>query len=956
MKKEITINKLTRAVRVLFLAFFILAISSFGNMVLGDNLNAVAASVTATTSSAIYSDVTSVTIDVTNVTKVLVYTTFTCQSTVSESVKRALTFQLYDNATIPQTSNEIIRHLASGKTGDYGIGSLFYIFDVTAGPNERTFTLQHKVDKNKGTESSATIVAIALNTDNAGASYPSLNNDNKSITNVVTTTSETFEAVTGLTTDAIPLPTTGGFLVAASINCYKTNNNGDDVGEWGLQMQRDGGGYSSIGNSIQRTMTTVDDYGIITLFKFMSDQPSGDYNFQVVHRRVSGDDIVNTFNTSLVAVALGYVKSGAGGRYFATDETTASTVATDLTSATPALNLSSVKAEGTSVVLLSQFGTQAAAAATANFSLTASGGSITSRTMLRHLSDVDDRGAGGITGLVTGLTAGNSYNFTLNHWTTASTITTTDIILGSLQLTDTKSPGYWTGDTDSDWDKPGNWYDGIEPTSNTNVTLYDVTHNPIVGAAGEVCNNLDIKSGSLIINSSGDLTVSGTLTNTDNTKLVIQSASASATGSLIYATGTPNATVQRYVGAGAWHQVAPMTDVSTSTDFYIDESNAAWITYHTESTNGWTYIWDLGTTLNRNQGYSYWPTIANTVEFTGTLTSADQSSSLAYSGAAATQGWNLLGNPFASALDWDIPTWGSNSTGTVYVWDNTQGTSGDYLTWNGAAGGLTNGIIPMGQGFFVQATSGGSFAIPESARLHSTQSFYKSSNSDDPTQYVRIQLDGEGYRNTVFVGFPENGTDQFDYRGDATKLYSSTETPQLFAIENGKELCINANAPLTSEGKTIPMHLTQVIEGNYTLTISQLDQLPNTSVLLEDLQTGVTQDLKANPDYTFNAFQNDDPARFLLHFTKSPDGIENIQPNTNLHIYAFGQDIYVRSAGDLINQAGELTVYDLSGKIILQQHLQNGELVKVPTSLNNSFALVKVVKEGAISIQKVTIR
>ena len=91
-------------------------------------------------------------------------------------------------------------------------------------------------------------------------------------------------------------------------------------------------------------------------------------------------------------------------------------------------------------------------------------------------------------------------------------------------------------------------------------------------------------------------------------------------------------------------------------------------------------------------------------------------------------------------------------------------------------GTLTNNIIPLGQGFLVQASEAGNFTIPAAARVHNTADFIKSANADrnEPNQFIRIDLNGGYYGNTVFVGFPSFGTDDFDISGDATKLYSTT--------------------------------------------------------------------------------------------------------------------------------------------------------------------------------------
>jgi hypothetical protein len=350
-----------------------------------------------------------------------------------------------------------------------------------------------------------------------------------------------------------------------------------------------------------------------------------------------------------------------------------------------------------------------------------------------------------------------------------------------------------------------------------------------------------------------------------------------------------------------------------------------------------------------------------TIEFTGTVIDIDVPVTL----AKASSGWNLIGNPFPSALNWATVSVGI-TTGTAYVWDNLKAgylySTGSGLEPNPSVGILPNDIIPLGQGFIVQVnTTAGVFTIPEASRVHNIANFIKSANDnkDEITQFIRIDLDGGYYGNTVFVGFPENGTASFDISGDATKLYSSTENVQFFALENGDELCVNANTPMIQgESKTVPLNLVQVTDGSYTMEFSDLDQLENTNITLEDLKTSNTQDIRENPVYTFNGSSGDSPERFLLHFAWSPNDInEDIEDvSSNMQIYSFGNEVYIRSKDEAINQGGDVFVYDLMGRELSQHRITGSELIKFPVNISNNYVVVKVVKQSSTKIQHIYIK
>lgn len=73
----------------------------------------------------------------------------------------------------------------------------------------------------------------------------------------------------------------------------------------------------------------------------------------------------------------------------------------------------------------------------------------------------------------------------------------------------------------------------------------------------------------------------------------------------------------------------------------------------------------------------------------------------------ADMGWNLVGNPTASTLDWDKNggEWDKNGiSNTIYVWDaSANNGDGEYLIWNGSVGTLGSGHIAPWQSFWVKA-------------------------------------------------------------------------------------------------------------------------------------------------------------------------------------------------------------------------------------------------------------
>jgi YD repeat-containing protein len=500
------------------------------------------------------------------------------------------------------------------------------------------------------------------------------------------------------------------------------------------------------------------------------------------------------------------------------------------------------------------------------------------------------------------------------------------------------TPQYWTGSTSTDWHATSNWGRGTIPQSIDNVIINSGTPNdPQINSNQSVsCNKLTVNNGAtLTIKSaeigSGSLIVNSTVTN----KGIIS--------------------VERYFIDNSWHFVSPSTTGVTANDFYWNDAPKSWLTYYTESTGEWTYNTELSTPMPVGQGWSVWLDIDTKTSAITTMTGDIRTTDLSVTLSKSSTGWNLIGNPFTSAIDWDEGTWGSNTTGTVYVWDNDYN-GGDYRTWNGSAGDLTDGVIPISQGFFVQATSSGSFTIPAASRVHSS-GFYKSEEIANESPYVKLQMDFGNHGNTLFIGFPENGTSQFDLRGDANKYNSYNDLPQIYVLEHGNKLSTNALAPLTEESKTVPLCLDQVVDGEYKFTLSQIDHLPNVTITLEDLKTETNQDLIKEPIYSFTASAGDEINRFLLHFKLNAFGIDHSigEENQLVEIYSYAKRIYIRSKGIAATESGHLEIFNISGQLINKQTIGAKTFVSFPINTTKNYLIVKLTKASGVTTRKVLI-
>jgi hypothetical protein len=186
----------------------------------------------------------------------------------------------------------------------------------------------------------------------------------------------------------------------------------------------------------------------------------------------------------------------------------------------------------------------------------------------------------------------------------------------------------------------------------------------------------------------------------------------------------------------------------------------------------------------------------------------------------ADEGWNLVGNPTPSTLNWDansgwIKTKMDNS---IYIWDPAANSgNGDYLTWNGFSGSLGNGMISPFQAFWVRSTAASPVLSFDNEVKSSLESeFYGKSFENIETINFPISLESDNQKATVFISLNEEssvGEDAFD----AYRLEPLTDTwVSLFlnsSIAHSMPLVINSIDQSFGEEIHIPLY-TDVHEEN----------------------------------------------------------------------------------------------------------------------------------------------
>lgn len=504
------------------------------------------------------------------------------------------------------------------------------------------------------------------------------------------------------------------------------------------------------------------------------------------------------------------------------------------------------------------------------------------------------------------------------------------INIDDFKITDYSIPVF-TGT--GNWTETARWSNGEVPIGTENVIIEgNVTVNDVVE-----CNDLTIaSSGTVTVGSGQGLIVNG--------NFLIQS-DASGTGSFIGAAddydieGTQ--TVERYISGhnnvadAGWHLLgSPVAafdidgssfDPGASDDFYAwQESNSTWMN-HKQGTPS---------QIVPGTGYLVSYETSGTKTFTGALNAADQTVTVTREGAGDYAGFNLIGNPFASAITWGSG-WSLGSVGGVaYVWDEA---TKDYIDIE------AGDPIPSANGVMVylggEETSQ-SLTIPAAARIHSSQGWYKSAGG----RIVLVANDPDrGAAKRSVIRFNESATEGFDLAWDG--YYLRGFAPGFYSVSNGMNYSVNT-LPSMNNTLVIPMGFEKTVSSGFSIELQE--SIPGAVVYLTDKKTGTVTNLTDNGAYHFTAAEGDDANRFTLHFGTL--GMDDPSTAAPVHIYAYGGVVYLNG----LDVKASVTITDLTGRVVMAERVNgNGLAMLNAGSLPKGVYVVTAVAGSRVVSAKV---
>lgn len=565
----------------------------------------------------------------------------------------------------------------------------------------------------------------------------------------------------------------------------------------------------------------------------------------------------------------------------------------------------------------------------------------------------------------------------------------------------------WTGEGgSSDWSNPSNWLACAVPLGTSDVVITDGPSDPVISGVTINCNNLVIEPGAnLTIDADGGLVPAGTV--------IINSSSVNDGGSLINLSTSPlTVTYNRFFRPentrGDRHFFSsPVSGLGIDDFITANEqgdppvTKVARLYEYSEFGDEWLDITGSAGNLMAGKGYNldqaagsdgllrFTGSVVNTASVPATspyqdgyilrddegdynedaLWTDDRTYTTNYGGG----GWNLLGNPFTSAMDaaafiaentLRIDPWyqalyvydgriGEESY--KYVSSTVPGWEEPYYKESGSAGDK----VQVGQGFFVLALHDKiNFMFTPGMQVHSNNVLLlKSTSTDDPWPGIRLNVrSGDENRHTtlVFDAAMSTGKDP----GYDVGMLGGGKALSIYTALPGNDIGINfvrQALPLSGMDKTaIPVGIDFEAGGELTFSAVTIP-IGSNRYWLEDRQTGTFTDLTTK-SYTVTL-----PAKtygtgrfYIISSANTPTAIDRSHAaDSSLRIWSSGNKLIISGETGI---RAVCEIFDINGTLRLKRLLHDNSLntVDLPQNLSG-ILLVRVTDGGKVTIRKVPV-
>lgn len=460
---------------------------------------------------------------------------------------------------------------------------------------------------------------------------------------------------------------------------------------------------------------------------------------------------------------------------------------------------------------------------------------------------------------------------------------------------------------------PNSGYSFVDWTKNNTHVSSDISYTFTVTEAANLqanfINNAVSSSqtiasltlnGKVTVWSGQTLTVTGTITQPEGSSIVLNN-----TGQLVHATPGISAKVKKNVTkwvaspVAGWHAIStPVNNVTFANVTNLTPTGSYNVYRLNESTMTWENCFDdhnVFDWFDNGRGYLYRKGDNTAIEFNGILNVGSVIYPLTYT-SSTTKGFHLIGNPYPHNI----------YKGAGAAIPNTYLEDGFYILTS--AGGWSAGtdhtmaIAPC-QAILVQAKSS---VNNDTLTITKTTSTGTAKDNYDNIMFV---VSNNDYEDVAYAVFKEgHGLNKIEHRNEAIQ--------KLYIEHNGEDFAI---ADIGEDAQTFNLRFHAATTARYTMKIKASGVF--SCLHLIDRITGEDVDLLVEDEYSFIGTPSDNESRFIVKFRCS--STSNV--DEDIFAYQSGNEIVVE--GD-----GELQIFDLMGRIVMQRCVKGIETIAQPSN------------------------
>ncbi|WP_164467016.1 T9SS type A sorting domain-containing protein [Kaistella daneshvariae] len=392
-------------------------------------------------------------------------------------------------------------------------------------------------------------------------------------------------------------------------------------------------------------------------------------------------------------------------------------------------------------------------------------------------------------------------------------------------------------------------------------------------------------------------------------------------------------------------------------------TNSSRFYQYMQGTNQFATVTPLSSPFVPGKGYAIMApsaySLSSTTVFQGTFVgvpnNGDQIRFTLERGAALpSKGFNMIGNPYPSNIDFD-KLYAKNQSAifqTAYFWTNVDpnrpGSVGGNVNYSGNGYAIYNGtggvfsvqpagevgvaptnIIKVGQGFIIKAkddANGKTITFDNTMRSTAGEShfFSKQVNTAKDRFWLKLTTPARNV-NTILIGYINNASNDFEYDFDSPLMVVGSDS--FYSILDDKKLGIQGRKYPLVKSDIVPLGTKHFEKGNYTVSLGDHEGIFNEgqAIYLTDLQKNITTNLSEG-DYVFSSEAGEFLNRFqIVYGLQNTLGVDS-NVKGGVTVYRDSEDFVVQSG---VKNIVSFEVVDMIGRLIIVNKTTNAKEIRL---------------------------